>query len=184
MFCGFGLITGILLWFGALIVVRCDRVTERQVAETLETRDGVTVPVQRVVQEGRVDVTVQQRLLGLVPIRTERLADVVRAGVERKSGGPARAGGRGGAADPQLRLVLRDGRVWYSQPVRYAAGTPPWDMAGPIQEFVDGSSAASLSFWWLQWVMATFSVPFLLIFLLFLAAGVNMARQELGFGRS
>jgi hypothetical protein len=32
--------------------------------------------------------------------------------------------------------------------------------------------------------MATFSVPCLLIFLLFLAAGVNMARQQLGLGAS
>ncbi len=179
---GFGLITGILLWFGALIVVRCDRVDARQVVETLETRDGVTVPVQRVVQEGRVDVTVEQRLLGLVRIRTERLADVVRASVERKPGGPRRAGGGGGPADPQLRLDLRDGRTWYSQPVRYAVGTPPWDMAGRIQEFVDRSSAPPLSFWWMQWVMATFSVPFLLVFLLFLVAGVNMARRQLGLG--
>ena len=68
MFCGFGFITGILLWFGALIVVRCDRV------------------------EGRVDVSVEQRLLGLLPIRRERLADVVRAGVEQGRGGPPRAG--------------------------------------------------------------------------------------------
>jgi hypothetical protein len=160
MFGGFGLITGILLWFGGVIVVRCDRI------------------------EGRVDVTVEQRILGVLPVRTERLADVVKAGVERKPGGPARRGSRGGPADPQLRLDLRDGRVWYSQPVRYSVGTPPWEMAKPIQEFIDRSSAPSLRFWWLQWVLAALSVPLLLIWLLFLAAGVNMARQELGLGRS
>jgi hypothetical protein len=33
-------------------------------------------------------------------------------------------------------------------------------------------------------VLAALSVPLLLIWLLFLAAGVNMARQELGLGRS
>jgi hypothetical protein len=158
MFCVSGLITGILLWFGALIVVRCDRV------------------------EGRVDVTVEQRILGVLLVRTERLTDVARAGVERKPGGPRRAGGGGGPADPQLRLVLRDGRIWYSQPVRYSVGTPPREMAGPIQEFIDRSSAPSLRFWWLQWALATLSVPVLLIFLLVLAAGVNMARQELGLG--
>jgi hypothetical protein len=157
---GFGLITGILLWFGSLIVVRCERVAE-----------------------GRVDVIVQQRLLGLLPVRTERLADVVRAGVERKPGGP-RQGNRGGPADPQLRLVLRDGRVWYSQPVRYAVGTLPRDMAPRIQEVVDGSSAGTLRFCWLQWIMATLSVPFLLVFLVFVAAGVNMARRQLRLGTS
>jgi hypothetical protein len=152
MFGGFGLITGILLWFGALIVVRCDRV------------------------EGRVDVTVEQRILGVILVRTERLADVVRAGVERKSGGVR------GPAEPQLRLVLRDGRVWYSQPVGWAVGTPPREMVTRIQEFVDQSSAPSLRLWWTHWLIAALSAPFLLIFLLLLAAGVNMARQQFGLG--
>jgi hypothetical protein len=151
MFCGFGLITGILLWFGAVIVVRCDRI------------------------EGRVDVAVEQRLLGVFPVWTERLADVVRAGAEQKRG-------RRGPGNPQLRLGLRDGPVWYSQPVGWALGTPPSEMAPRIQEFVDRSSAPSLRIWWMPWVMAALSVPFLLVFLLFLAAGVNMARQELGLG--
>ena len=55
-------------------------------------------------------------------------------------------------------------------------------MARPIQEFVDRSSAPSLRLWWMQWVMAAFSVPFLLVWLLFLAAGVNMAGRQLGWG--
>jgi hypothetical protein len=176
MFGGFGLITSTLLWFGAVIVVRCDRVTPRQVVETQETRDGVTVPVRRVVQEGRVDVTVEQRVLGVLPVRRERLADVLRAGVERKSGGVR------GPAAPQLRLVLRDGRVWDSQPVRWAVGTTPREMAPRIQEFVDQSSVPSLRLWWTHWLIAALSVLFLSIFLLFLAAGVNMARQEFGLG--
>jgi hypothetical protein len=126
-------------------------------------------------------VTVEQRLLGFLPVRTERLPDVVRATVEQRRVNPGRRGGRG-LADPQLQLVLRSGRVWTSQPVKYAVGTPPWEMAGPIQAFVDRSSAPSLRLWWLQWVMAGLSVPFLLLGLLFLAAGVNMARRQLGWG--
>ena len=99
MFGGFGLITGILLWFGALIVVRCDRVVERQVTETLETRDGVTVPVQRVVQEGRVDVTVEQRLLGLIS-HPDGAARRRRPRERRaEAGGPA--AGRGPRRDPR-----------------------------------------------------------------------------------
>jgi hypothetical protein len=152
MFCGFGLVTGILLWLGALIVVRCDRI------------------------EGRVDVTVEQRLLGVFPVRTERLADVLRASVERRQGGVR------GPGNPQLRLVRRDGPVWYSQPAGWVVGDPPSEMAPRIQEFVERSSAPSLRLWWMHWVMVALSVPFLLVFLLFLAAGVNKARQQLGVG--
>ena len=175
MFGGFSLITGILLWFGGLIVVRCERVVERRVVETHETRDGVSVRVPQVMYEGRVDVTVQQRLLGVLPVRTERLADVVRARVEQRPGGSSR-----GRADPQLRLELRDGTVWTSQPVRYAIGTPPWEMAAPIQEFIERSSAPSLRLWWLQWVLFGLSIPLLLACLLFLVVGVNKARRQLG----
>ena len=155
MFGGFGLVTGILLWLGAVIVVRCDRVAEN-----------------------RVDVTVEQRLLGVFRVRTERLADVLRAGVERTHGGVR------GPGNPRLRLVLRDGQVWYSQPAGWTVGTPPSQMAPRIQEFVERPSAPSLRLWWMHWVMVTLSVPFLLVFLLLLAAGVNMARRQLGLGTS
>jgi hypothetical protein len=57
-------------------------------------------------------------------------------------------------------------------------------MAAPIQEFIDRSSAPSLSLWWLQWGDGHLQRAGLLIFLLFLAAGVNMARQQLGLGAS
>jgi len=183
MFSGFGFITAVLLSFGALVSVRCDRIVERQVEEALETRDGVTVPVRRVVQEGRVDVSVQLRLLGLLAVRTERLGDVVQAGIVRQSRGVSRPGTRSGA-DPQLRLVLRDGRVWTSQPVGYAVGTPLTEMVERIQEFLDRSAAPSLRLWWMQWVMSALGVPFLLVCLLFVAAGLNMARRQLGLGAS
>jgi hypothetical protein len=183
MFGAFALITGILLWFGSLIVVRCERVAERRVEERLETRDGVTARVPQVTQEGRVDVTVQQRILAVLPVRTERLADVVQADVEQRRPSPSPSrGGRSGRPDPQLRLVLRDGTVWTSQPVRYAVGTPPWEMAKPIQEFIERSSAPSLRLWWLQWVLFGLSIPCLAGSLLILAAGVNMARRQLGGG--
>jgi hypothetical protein len=68
--------------------------------------------------------------------------------------------------------------------VRYAVGTPLTEMVERIQEFLDRSAAPSLRLWWMQWVMSALSIPFLLVFLLIVAAGSNMARRQLGVGGS
>ena len=178
---GFCLMTAILLWFGAVVAVRCDRVAERVVEERVETRDGLTVRVPHVVQEGRVDVTVERRVFGLLAVRTERLPDVVQATSIRRSGGVRRAGSpRVGA---QLRLTLRDGRQWESWPVAMqSAGTPPGEMAERIREFLDRSSAPSLRLRSIPWLMNVLAVPFLLVSALFAMVWVNMLRRALGWG--
>ena len=178
---GFFFITSILLWFGAVVAVRCDRVAERVVEERVETRDGVTVRVPHVVQEGRVDVTAERRVFGLLAIRTERLPDVVQATSFRRSGGVRRAGSpRVGA---QLRLTLRDGRTWESWPTAMQiAGTPPGEMAERIREFLDRPSAPRLRLRWIPWLMNALAVPFLLVCGLFAMVWVNMLRGALGWG--
>jgi hypothetical protein len=178
---GLFLITFLLLWFGAVVAVRCDRVAERVVEERLEIRDGVTMRVPHVVREGRVDVTAERRVLGLLTVRTERLPDVVRAISIRRSGGVRRAGAS--KVGPQLQLKLRDGGEWESFPAAmHVAGTPPGEMAERIQEFLDRSSAPSLRLRWIPWVMSAFAVPFLLACGLFAMVWMNMLRRALGWG--
>jgi hypothetical protein len=170
-------ITAILLWGGAVIAIRCERVAPRVVEDRTETRDGASVRVAKVVDEGRVDAVAQRRLLGLVPVWTERLPDVVKAGSIRRSGGARRGAG------PQLTLTLRDGRVWESTPMaRHIVGTPPAEMADRIQEFLDRSPAPSLSLRWIPWLMNGLAVPFLLVSALFVAVWVNTLRRGLGWG--
>jgi hypothetical protein len=148
MSAGFFGITALLVWSGAVVAVRCDRVAPRVVEERLEMRDGATVRVPHVLQEGRVDVVAERRLLGLLPVGTHRLPDVVKAGSIRRSGGLRRAGSA--RVGPQLTLTLRDGRQWESPPTAtHIVGTPPAEMADHIQEFLDRSSAPSLRLRWI-----------------------------------
>jgi hypothetical protein len=155
---GFFAITALLSWWGAVVAVRCDRVAV-----------------------GRVDVVAERRLLGLLPVWTERLPDVVKAHSVRRSGGLRRAGSV--RVGPQLQLTLRDGREWQSMPTAmHIVGTPPAEMAERIQEFIDRSSAPSLRLRWSPWLMNGLAVPFLVISALFVAVWVNMLRRALGWG--
>jgi hypothetical protein len=174
-------ITALLLWSGAVVAVRCDRVAERVVEERLETRDGVMVRVPHVVQAGRVDVTAERRVFGLLAVRTERLPDVVRAISIRRSEGVRPAGTP--RVGPQLQLTLRDGRVWESTPeAMVVAGTPPGAMAARIQKFLDRSSAPSLRLRWIPWLISALAVPLLLASALLAMGWVNMLRRALGWG--
>ena len=155
---GFFGITALLVWWGAAIAVRCERV-----------------------DAGRVDVIAERQLLGLVPVARKRLPDVVKAGTIRRSGGPRRAGSP--RAGPQLQLRLRDGREWESMPTAmHIVGTPPAEMAERIQEFIDRPSAPPFRGRWIPWLMIGLAVPFLLICGLFVAVWVNMIRRALGWG--
>jgi hypothetical protein len=152
---GFVFVTSLLVWLGAVVAVRGERV-----------------------REGRVDVIVERRVFGLVSIRAERLPDVVKAIAIPRRGrriGGARAGS-------QLRLTLRDGREWTAAPVMFATGTLPDEMAPRIQEFLDHSTAPALRLHWTPWLVATLAVPFLLICLLLAAVWVNVLRRALGLG--
>ena len=178
---GLFLITFLLLWFGAVVAVRCDRVAERVVEERLEIRDGVKVRVPHVVQEGRVDVTAERRVFGLLTVRMERLPDVVRAISIRRSGGVRRAGTP--RVGPQLQLTLRDGHRWESWPTAmHITGTPPGEMAERIEAFLGRSSAPSLHLRWVPWLMNALAVPLLLLCALFAMVWVNMLRRALGWG--
>ena len=149
-------ITALVVWWGAVIEVRCERVAA-----------------------GRVDVIAGRRLLGLVPVPTERLTDVVKVRSIRRTSGQRRAGSVG----PQLQLTLRDGREWESMPTAmHIVGTPPAEMAERIQAFIDQPSAPPFRLRWIPWLMIGLAVPMLLICGLFVAVWVNMIRRALGWG--
>ncbi len=156
MTAGFCLITAILLWFGAVVAVRCERGAD-----------------------DRVDVTVAHRILGLVDARTEHFPDVVRAVAVQKPGGPRRGGsGRSGG---QLKLTLRDGREWESTPVpRHFAGMGPVEMAERIRAYLEQPRAPALEMRWIPWLMCVLAVPFVLCSALLLAALVNTLRRGAG----
>ena len=150
-------ITALLVWWGAAIAVRCERV-----------------------DAGRVDVIAERQLLGLVPVARERLPDVVKAGSIRRHP-PRRAGSP--RVGPQLQLTLRDGREWVSMPTAmHIVGTEPAEMAKRIQEFIERPSAPPFSLRWVPWLMIGLAVPCLLISGLFVAVWVNMIRRAIGWG--
>ena len=157
MSAGFWGITALLVWWGAAIAVRCERV-----------------------DAGRVDVIAERHLLALVPMGTERLPDVVKAGTIRRRGQRSGSSTRVG---PQLTLKLRDGREWESMPTAtHIVGTRPAEMAARIQEFIDRPEAPPVTLGWIPWLMTGLAVPFLLICGLFAAVWVNIIRRALGWG--
>jgi hypothetical protein len=138
---------GILcLWMGALMSVRCERFGSA-------SSDAAPPQMAR--------VTVERRLLGLIPISKTTLPDVV--GVASVHGTSAQAQVARPQIDAVLTLRLADGRIWNAPPVYAPLGTPPWQMAKQITQFIDNPSGQALSFWCVSWMLHLAAVPFLLV---------------------
>ena len=109
-----------------------------------------------------VDVTVQRRFLGFLPVSTATVRDVVNADVYIVSGrsgdGPRSRGGT-----MALQLTARDGSVWRWRRFGPAFGTQPNDVAARIQELIDDRDKQSFSAWWMPWVVNIGAVPFVLV---------------------
>jgi hypothetical protein len=135
-----GLLGALLLWLGQAIVVRAER-------------SG----------DGRIDVSVQRRFLGLVPSSTERLHDLVKADVYVvwSRGGTGRQI-RGSTM--ALDLTGRDGSLVRRTRFGPSAGTQPLEMSEQIGQFMATPTAASLSTWWMPWLVNLAALPFVLIF--------------------
>lgn len=133
-------LTGLLLWFGLAIVVRCDRAPE-----------------------GRVDVTVERRFLGLLALSTETVPDVVKADVyivwTRSGGGGKQRHG----STVALELTPRHGPVCRRSRIGPSFGTDPYDMVEQIERFLNEPSERSLTSWWMPWLVNVAAVPFVLI---------------------
>lgn len=134
-----GSIGGLLLWFGLAIVVRAERVG------------------------GRVDVTLQRRFLGLLPLSTETARDVVKADIYVASnrGGTGRQS-RGSSV--ALELTRRDGGLVRRTRFGPSVGTQPYDVASEITDFIRRPERSSpLTTWWMPWLVNLGSLPFVLI---------------------
>jgi hypothetical protein len=138
---------GILcLWMGALMSVRCERAG-------LASSDAAPPHM--------ASVTVERRLLGLIPIAKTTLPNVV--GVVSVHGSSAQAQVVRPQIDAVLTLQLADGRIWSAPPAYAPLGTPPWQMAKQITQFIDNPSGPPLSFWCVSWMLHLAALPFLLV---------------------
>jgi hypothetical protein len=145
--------------------------------EVLETRGVVTVPVERVIREGRVDVTVRRRILGVVPWATERVADVVDAGVAS-----GEAGGRGSSRYHTETLVLRtrSGAEWRSASAAGIVGGSPGEAAERIRALLDGGGEPEVALWWVPVLEHVVGIPFTLVAGLLLGGLLRAAGAALG----
>jgi hypothetical protein len=144
------------LWMGALMSVRCER---------LPSTNELQKPTS-------INVTVERRLLGLIPVSKTTLTDVVGVGSVHDSAAPARRA-RSGDIGAILTLRLADGHTWNSPPAYAPVGTPPWQMAWHIAKFIENPSAQPLSFWCVSWMLHLAAAPLLLIGILSAYFGIR-----------
>jgi hypothetical protein len=147
---------GLICWTQAPAVVRCERRPE-----------------------GKVDVTVERRVLGLHTISTETVPDVINAFSVRVAG--ATKSGQGSSFSQNvLKLTPRNG------PERRASGvasqlTRPKAMARQIDAFIKESSDPSLTLWYVPWLLHVLAVPLVFVGLLLLFALGEALLRTLGF---
>lgn len=172
-----GVVALLGLWDGAAVIVSAERVRARQVQEVLETRGIVTVTVERVIDPGRIDVFVQRRILGLIPISNESLSDVTEVSlssgsnsVRRRPGGPVKES----YATEELILEQRDGREWRSPSASYLMGTAPSDVRDALEQLLDGEGPRALRLWWATWFSNLIAIPFVLVALLLVYSGARL----------
>jgi hypothetical protein len=155
---------------GAAVVFQCDRLTERVTEEATETRGIVTIPVERVIQEGRVDVTVRRKILGLVTWKQETLRDVVDADSSVSTHDVRNSRGSRTSSYEVARVTLhtRDGREWRSPEAAGCCGAEPDEIAEGIENFIRNGKDPILVMRWMPWLGNLVGIPFALISILLL----------------
>ena len=135
---------------GSVVTVEGTRVSPRVTREVIETRGVITAPVERVMREGRVDVVVRRRVLGLVPWRTRRLEDVTDVGAVSGSTTLRGSGGRGQRSygTEALTVATRGGDEWRSDAASGLIGSDPGEGAtskfpGPVKHLPLRSGVAA-----------------------------------------
>jgi hypothetical protein len=149
---------------GTLVRIKATRITRRITEEVLETRGVVTSPVTCVVQECRVDIQAERKILGLIPWSSVTLEDVIEAGTSSGTTTIRNSPGHRTSSYGTEELVLktRAGNEWRSEPASGLIGTPPSEAAEELRGLIDGSSPASLACWWIPWLNNTIGIPFAL----------------------
>ena len=136
-----GALGGLLLWLGQAIVVRAERAGDR------------------------VDVTVQRRLLGLLPLSSETAHDVVSADVYVVWNRSGTGGKQSRGSTLALELTRRDGAFVRRTRFGPSFGTQPVEMAEQISQFIQRPEQSSpLTASWMPWLVNLASLPFVLIF--------------------
>ena len=169
---------------GATLTLQIDRVEPRLVEERLETTGEITRPVERVVQEGRVDVTATRRLLGLMPIREVRLSDVVEVG---GSSGTRRVKDRSSGRTTTyeagtVELATRGGDEWISPSISHSIGPSPDEMREQIEKFINDSASTQLTLRSIPWLSNAIGVPFTFVALLMIFVALRRAAELLRAG--
>jgi len=132
---------GLIFWTQAPAAVRCDRVS----------RD-------------RVDVTVECRFLGFHTISTETVPDVINAFGVREAGSK-KSGSGSSFSQNVLLLNPRHGAQRRASGVASQLNRPK-AMARQIDEFINTSSARSLTLWYVPWLLHLLALPFVFVALL------------------
>ena len=171
---------------GASLTLELKRIEPRIVEEVLETSGSITRPVERVVQEGRVDVTATRRILGLFLIREVRLHDIVEVGGSsgtqyvrdrsRRTTTSYKAG--------TVELVTRGGDEWISPTISHAVGPAPDEMREQIEKFISDSSSTQLTLRSIPWLSNVIGFPFAFIALLLIFVALRRAAELLGLRAS
>jgi hypothetical protein len=171
---------------GAVTTFECRRIQPRVVREELETNGDLTRPVERVVQEGRVDVTVTRRVLGLFPISRRTLQDVADADsfsgtsyTTRKATSRVTHSYDSG----NVTLVTRSGEVYESPTIARALGPDPSTVRQRVEAYIGSGTIEPLTLRVVPWLSNIVAVPFVFVSLMFIGAWARRLSGSMVVGR-
>lgn len=166
------------LIYGATYTFECQRVERRQVEEVSETRGNITVPVDRVVQRGRTDVTITRRILGLIPVKRITLPDVVEAEGSSETAYVRDRSNRETSRyqSGQIKFTTRGGEVWESWDISHAFGASPVEVGERVKAFIEADAPDMLRLRIVPWLANVIGVPFALVVVMFARLWLRRAR--------
>ena len=155
---------------GATLTFDCRRIEPRITREELETSGEITRPVERVVQEGRVDVTVTRRILGLILIQRLEFNNVT--DVDSFSGTthvPTSSTSRVTRSydSGDVSLTTRHGTKWESPTIARSFRPGPGEIRDRIDAFLTAASPDTLKLRVVPWFSNLIGVPFVFVALMF-----------------
>ena len=166
------------LIYGATYTFECHRVEQRQIEAASETRGDITVPVQRVAQAGRTDVTIIRRLLGLFPIRHITLPDVVEAEGSSETASVRDRSTRETSRyqSGQIKFTTRGGEVWEAWGISHAFGASPVEVGERVKAFIEADAPDMLRLRIVPWLANVIGVPFAFLVLMFVRLWIRRLR--------